>query len=389
MAYLDRVVFLDIDGVLQPGNAQDRFQHDMEGLKNQLTREVDPGYDTLARYDIAAVYYDWEPSAVENLRTLCESLGASIVISSAWRESKTLEQLRLLFRIHRLDSFVAACTAELGRRDCEIDHFLAQHPEVQRFVILDDGYWNYFRRRFPDEFTYCSHIFDGACLEEAMAILGRPFPTAPPEPVVLFEALADPAADISRVVLSLAQITVIRRWLRLTPEEFLRRLTQRVVAHGGLTQLSLDGFTHDFLTGRYVGTIDPFAIAQLLDMLRGSPKLTRLSLADNNFTDIRPVLELLEAGGIALAELDVSHNALNEECLLVFCDYIRRQARPIAINLARSAAKFSSQIIAATTANPQVTVSLARWDVQGCFRRAPPPPNLILCDNDRFPYPAS
>ena len=48
------VIFLDIDGVLQPGNCQDRFNHDLPELRERLATEWDEGYRGLNEYDIGA-----------------------------------------------------------------------------------------------------------------------------------------------------------------------------------------------------------------------------------------------------------------------------------------------------------------------------------------------
>jgi len=89
-----KAIFLDIDGVLQPGT-QYRFDHiragELPALCKKLTEEH--GYDytsiletsTHAKYDIAAVYYDWRDDAVVLMKRLLEEEQAVIVISSNWK----------------------------------------------------------------------------------------------------------------------------------------------------------------------------------------------------------------------------------------------------------------------------------------------------------------
>ena len=102
-----RVIFLDIDGVLQPGVNESRFKHDMDALKEELARKYhEPAYLELDKYDVAAVYYDWDAEAVSRLKHLIEETKAEIVLSSDWRHSKNLEQMKLLFRIHDLDGYL-------------------------------------------------------------------------------------------------------------------------------------------------------------------------------------------------------------------------------------------------------------------------------------------
>ena len=69
MQELRTVIFLDIDGVLQPHGRQERFNHDLEALRVQLAaRYQNDDYLTMDRYDLGAVYYDWDKAAVERLR---------------------------------------------------------------------------------------------------------------------------------------------------------------------------------------------------------------------------------------------------------------------------------------------------------------------------------
>ena len=85
-----KVIFLDIDGVLQPTSAQERFNHDMEALKVELAEKYqDDHFLELDKYDVAAVYYDWNKQAVERLRGLLWHCDAEIVLSSDWRQTKT------------------------------------------------------------------------------------------------------------------------------------------------------------------------------------------------------------------------------------------------------------------------------------------------------------
>lgn len=80
------IIFLDIDGVLQPIGKQDRFNHDMDKLKIQLAAQYqDEEFLNMDKYDVAAVYYDWDKAAVERLRSLVKAADAEIIISSDWR----------------------------------------------------------------------------------------------------------------------------------------------------------------------------------------------------------------------------------------------------------------------------------------------------------------
>ena len=58
---LRKVIFLDIDGVLQPGGRQNRFDHAMEKLREDLVVKYNNNiYLEIDRYDLGAVYHDWD-----------------------------------------------------------------------------------------------------------------------------------------------------------------------------------------------------------------------------------------------------------------------------------------------------------------------------------------
>ena len=153
------VIFLDIDGVLQPPMNQMRFKQDREALRQRLAEDLDDdSYLDMDEYDLAAIYYDWDKEAVEWLRGLCRDFNAEIVIISDWRRNKSLSQLRAYFRIHNLDNHVTDKTDEGGGaphyRAGEVKSYLDSHPKIKRFVIIDDGYRRESETLFPEHFVH-------------------------------------------------------------------------------------------------------------------------------------------------------------------------------------------------------------------------------------------
>ena len=180
------VIFLDIDGVLQNYGSQDRFEHDLEALRRRLADDFgDASYLDMSKYDLGAVRYDWDRDAVERLRRLCEDFGAEIVVSSDWRTGKSVDVLKAYFRIHGLHHYVTDKTGKSEGapryRMGEVKDYLDAHPEIERFVIIDDRYRKEFEQLFSDQFVYTTRRLEAADETRARRILsGHPAQECPP-----------------------------------------------------------------------------------------------------------------------------------------------------------------------------------------------------------------
>jgi hypothetical protein len=169
--FIMKIIFLDIDGVLQP-DTQKRFDHDLDALKEEFVKQ-NREFEALDKYDIGAVYYDWDKTAIELMKKLCAKTGAGFVISSDWR-IKTLKKLKLLFSIHEMDKYILdTLPSELTglHRSQEIQNYLKEHQEIARFVIIDDAYSSEFNRDFPSNFVHTGWAFNLENYEKAEKIL--------------------------------------------------------------------------------------------------------------------------------------------------------------------------------------------------------------------------
>lgn len=120
-----KVIFLDIDGVL---NSRQFFM--------ALYRET--GKSILVR--------EFCPISVSNLLyIIAEVPGVKIVVSSSWRKGTTIEELRRTLEKNAFipPDMVIDKTADYSDRGhdrgWEIQDWLDKHPEVEKFVILDDS----------------------------------------------------------------------------------------------------------------------------------------------------------------------------------------------------------------------------------------------------------
>lgn len=124
------VIFLDIDGVL---NCRDRWEWLRPYMPGRANSRLDP-------------------DAVRQVLLLARECKANIVISSTWRIQYTLPQLRSMLLdagfldVNRIIGVtpVGGTRTQSGlwmrvERGDEIQLWLKWHPEVRRYVVLDDA----------------------------------------------------------------------------------------------------------------------------------------------------------------------------------------------------------------------------------------------------------
>jgi hypothetical protein len=114
-----KVIFLDFDGVLN-SEASMRMEHRRKNVRAGST--------------LSAL-------ACSNLQYILEQdSSVTIVVSSTWRKTHTRVQLQNILASYGVDGArVVGFTPSLGsNRALEIDLYLADHPNITKFVILDD-----------------------------------------------------------------------------------------------------------------------------------------------------------------------------------------------------------------------------------------------------------
>lgn len=108
-----RIVFLDVDGVLNSIESCKRF----------------------------GTYRRLDPACVAHLQRIIDQAGAAIVVSSTWRVLHGLDGMRTVLAEAGLRADVIDVTPFMGsvRRRIEIGAWLVDHPEVTSWCSIDDG----------------------------------------------------------------------------------------------------------------------------------------------------------------------------------------------------------------------------------------------------------
>lgn len=137
---IKNIIFLDIDGVLQPYKNADSFNHDMtataEFLKNKYNNE---NFIKANIYDVCSAYYNWDETAVGIIKQIIQDCNASIVIHSGWKEGSTLEYMKALFQIYDMDEYIIGM-CDSGEKTRVIKKYLREHAEeIDNYVVIDDN----------------------------------------------------------------------------------------------------------------------------------------------------------------------------------------------------------------------------------------------------------
>ena len=122
-----RVIFLDIDGVL---NTRNHLRH----------QKMESGFTSNK---------NWCPVACKHIVLLCDYYDARVVISSSWRHEYNLEQIGEFFSsndipadylVGRTPSNAPQPGGENYCRGHEVLHWINNHPgELSDYVIIDDA----------------------------------------------------------------------------------------------------------------------------------------------------------------------------------------------------------------------------------------------------------
>lgn len=121
-----KIVFLDFDGVLNS-----------HWYMLEFPREWNSGM---------AVEGQIDPESIELVNKIVEATGAVVVISSAWRLIRPVEQLTTMLKNKGFKGEVIGITPDLAhldkRRGDEIQEWIGTSPlkdQIESFVILDDN----------------------------------------------------------------------------------------------------------------------------------------------------------------------------------------------------------------------------------------------------------
>lgn len=182
------IIFLDIDGVIQPYNNQRRHDHDLDAMIEYLCTKYDPDVVRHGdKYDVAAAYYDWSEIAVGRIAFLCHNANAYIVMSTGWRQYNDTERFRLFLSFYGLEDYLLDTCNNLPHEEMEkirkekgyfvdekaaaIRRWIDNHKdEINRYIVIDDKDMTY---EFGTSFIYTKTLISDDDLRLGFYVLNK------------------------------------------------------------------------------------------------------------------------------------------------------------------------------------------------------------------------
>lgn len=120
-----KVIFLDIDGVLN---------------SEELAKEIGWGGHFTEDEEATHANIKWQQKSVDELRSIVETTGAQIVVSSTWRRYFSVGKFEEMFAVYGWKDapiIDKTPTGNYANRGMEINKWLSDN-KVDSYVILDD-----------------------------------------------------------------------------------------------------------------------------------------------------------------------------------------------------------------------------------------------------------
>lgn len=167
------IVFLDFDGVIIPNHSNSRWDHNLNELRNYLTKRYnDERFLKANPGNLGASYYDFDPLALGRLRKLLDDTYSEVVIHSDYRYNTKLEEFKLLFKIHGMDDYIIDVCNPKEEKDIAIKRYLSRNEnDIESYVIFDDDIK--INRGFGEHFILTDNVLTDENCKQARKVLER------------------------------------------------------------------------------------------------------------------------------------------------------------------------------------------------------------------------
>lgn len=127
----NKIIFLDIDGVLNSSKSAEYYHNKYggNGFGGFFREDDEPTLENVL----------WDEDCVELLNDIIKETNAKIVISSTWRKYYSLDAFKKMFKLYGVENLDIIGRTKLGTRHRgeEIQAYIDEH-KITKYVILDD-----------------------------------------------------------------------------------------------------------------------------------------------------------------------------------------------------------------------------------------------------------
>ena len=166
-----KIVFLDIDGVIDGYYTDERLRHDLTATANYLALKYhDDIYKTIRQNDLGAAYYNWNSVALGRLQQLLYETRSEIVLHSDYCFGNSLEQLKALFKLHGMDDYLIGKCNDKPKLE-RIKDYLEEYKDIiENYVIFDDNDKAHLEE-FGEHFILTKNLLTNKNIKKAEKIL--------------------------------------------------------------------------------------------------------------------------------------------------------------------------------------------------------------------------
>lgn len=164
---MNTILFLDIDGVINPHNYTSYPQENklQPWIFSFLKRN--PDIRKLPAFTVDQVVHYFDRKACLLIQKLMKEFDCKLVISSSWRCIFNNQQLKAILDLQNLGFAFIDSTDTLSSRPAEIKDFISKH-QIEKYLVIDD--FN-METSFHEHFILTKKIFTEENYQEARKAL--------------------------------------------------------------------------------------------------------------------------------------------------------------------------------------------------------------------------